>query len=84
MTAFWMNERSGVLRPAVEAYLNDQPMTPAQISALRAYLRLWISSPHFVGGTALENLRGSVDRLTSRGMINAWIQLAEKIGIDPL
>lgn len=36
---FWMNETSGVLRPAVEAYLRREPMTPNQIAAMRAYLR---------------------------------------------
>ena len=34
---YWMNEMSGALRPAVEAYLHDEPMTARQIAAFRAY-----------------------------------------------
>jgi hypothetical protein len=33
---YWMHETSGVLRPAVEAYLRDEPMTEAQIEATGA------------------------------------------------
>lgn len=39
---YWMNETSGVLRPAVEAYLNGTEMTPGQIVAMRGYLRQWV------------------------------------------
>lgn len=39
---YWMDETSGVLRPAVEAYLHGRDMTPEEIVAMRAYLRQWI------------------------------------------
>ena len=35
---YWKHETSGVLRPAVEAYLGGGPMTGSQIAAMRAYL----------------------------------------------
>jgi hypothetical protein len=34
---YWMYETSGVLRPAIENYLNNRPMSPENIAAMRAY-----------------------------------------------
>lgn len=84
MPGFWMYETSGVLRPAVEAYLSHAPMTGEQIAAMRAYLRQWIDDPTWRGGSAIDNLREAIDTLNSRGEIRAWLELADQIGIDPL
>src|SRR4029079_16075018 len=46
---YWMNEQSGVLRPAIEAYLRHQSKTPIQIATVRAYLRQWIGAPAWKG-----------------------------------
>jgi len=80
---FWMYETTGALRPAVEAYLNGEQMTGEQIAAMRAYLRQWIADTAWTG-MAVTNLREAIDRLDSRGAINAWLELADQIGIDPL
>jgi hypothetical protein len=40
-----MNETSGALRPAMEAYLYGEPMQPIQVAAVRAYLRQWMEAP---------------------------------------
>lgn len=80
---YWMNERSGVLRPAVEAYLNGKPMTDEQIAAMRAYLRQWIDAPCWKG-PAVAFLRATIHCLTSRHNIVAWLAIAEEEGIDPL
>lgn len=80
---YWMHETSGVLRPAVEAYLAGSPMNDAQIAAMRAYLRQWIAMPHWYG-PAIPGLRATIDELTSRGAISMWLQTAEREGIDPL
>jgi hypothetical protein len=42
---FWMYETSGVLRPAVRAYLKGKPLSEKNIAAIRAYLRVWIFAP---------------------------------------
>ncbi len=80
-SVYWMHETSGVLRPAIEAYLTAGPMTEDQIAAMRAYLRAWISSP-FWGGAF--DLRRRIETLTTRGAIKAWLDDAVDIGIDPL
>jgi hypothetical protein len=89
---YWMHETSGVLRPAVEAYLNGVEMTPEQIAAMRAYLRQWIMAPvwdanpyagkHEVGW--LAQMRFRIDRLTTREAIKSWVEDAIDAGMDPL
>jgi hypothetical protein len=79
---FWMFETSGVLRPAVRAYLKDKPMTAKDIAAIRTYLRVWIFAPEFAGD--VEALRQAVDRLTSRKAIDDWLAIAREEWISPL
>ena len=81
---YWMDETSGRLRRAVEAYLKAGPMTDDQISYMRAYLRQWIMSPEWGGDEKLDQLRAGVDGLTSREAIDKWIVDALVIVIDPL
>lgn len=80
---FWLYETTGVLRPAVEAYLKGKQMTPFGIAALRAYLRVWIMSPVWIGDD-VDLLRRDLEGLTSVPAIDAWIRKAIDLGIDPL
>jgi hypothetical protein len=90
---YWMDETSGVLRPAVRTYLrHDDPLTEAHVAALRAYLRQWIVSPVWdqnphateTDGEMLAELRHGVDRLHTREAIDLWLYEADALGIDPL
>ena len=80
---YWMYETTGVLRPAVEAYLAGGPLTAMHVAAMRAYLRQWIAAPAWQG-EEIDRLRADVDTLTSRAAIARWLDRAEKEGIDPL
>lgn len=79
---YWMDETSGALRPAVEAYLNGQEMTVGQIGAMRAYFRQWMDAPTWAGD--LLQLRADIEKLTDRRAINEWLNTALELGIDPL
>lgn len=46
---YWMNETSGVLRPAIEAYLAGGPLAAEHVGAMRAYLRQWIFATAWLG-----------------------------------
>lgn len=89
---YWMHETSGVLRPAVEAYLVGVDMTPEQIAAMRAYLRQWIMAPvwntnPYAGPDEwawLERMRDDIDTLSTRMAISEWLRIAMEGGIDPL
>jgi hypothetical protein len=80
---YWMNEVTGVLRPAVEAFCNDEPMTARQIAAMRTYLRQWIAAPLWQG-PVIDELRRSVDCLKSATAIREWLMMAVREGVDPL
>jgi hypothetical protein len=80
---YWRNETSGILRPAVEAYLRGEVLTVQHISAMRAYCRQWITSRYFIG-PGVEELRRRVDGLTTRQAIEDWMDLADEAGCDPL
>jgi hypothetical protein len=86
MPGFWMYETTGVLRPAVEAYLADQEMTGEQIAAMRAYLRQWINAPWGGGRDEddIDKLRARINKLVTRAALHDWIMLACDAGIDPL
>lgn len=79
---YWMYETSGVLRPAVEAYLSGAALSPAQIAALRAYLRQWIAADWH--GDGVIALRARIDTLADRHAIARWLADAIDLGIDPL
>jgi hypothetical protein len=81
---FWMYETSGTLRPAVEAYLYNRPMTTGQITKMRQYLAQWINAPVWSDGPDIDHLREGIDGLTTREAIRDWLDAAEDVGIDPL
>jgi hypothetical protein len=78
-----MNEQSGALHDAVEAYLFNAVLTDAQITDLRDYLRQWVNTEGF-RGPGIDELRQAVDGLTSREALDRWIMKAVDEGIDPL
>jgi len=78
---YWMNETSGVLRPVVEAYLDNEPMSAAQIAVMRAYLRQWCAG---FADPAVAELASLIDGIISRGTLRAWLDMADGLGIDPL
>jgi hypothetical protein len=80
---YWMNETSGVLAPAVIAYLEDAPMTLDHIAAMRAYFRQWLTG-NWRGGEELEQLRARIDEIATRADIREWLDDALDLGIDPL
>lgn len=81
---YWMRETTGVLRPAVEAYLRGENLTPEHVAAMRAYLRQWVAADAWEGKVMLAQLRTLVDAISTEADIDAWIALASDNGMDPL
>lgn len=79
---YWMYESSGVLRPAVERYLNGDQLSANDIAAMRTYLRQWIQNGNF-RGLEIKMLREIVDSLNTREQIKEWSDLAMTAGCDP-
>jgi hypothetical protein len=80
---YWMHETSGALRPAITAYLEGEPLTDGQIAVIRHYLAQWIYAPAF-DGQGVGRLRDTLGGLKSRQAIQAWLDEALDMGIDPL
>ena len=83
MPRYWMHETSGVLAPAVRAYLAGDDLSAEQVGALRAYLRQWIAAPVW-RGDAIQALRARIGGLYSRASFTRWFADALEAGIDPL
>jgi hypothetical protein len=81
---FWANEQSGVLRPVVERFLRGEHLTPADIAAMRAYLRQWIKSPAWAHTAGLVELRQTVSLMQTERQLKIWLEKALEEGIDPL
>lgn len=79
---YWMHETSGVLAPAVRAYLAGDNLSAEHVGALRAYLRQWMAADW--RGEAVPALRNRVGMLYSRASFTRWFADALEIGIDPL
>lgn len=89
---YWMYETSGELRPAVERYLKEEKLSARDVELIGAYLRQWIDATVWDKNPVmdawsrdeLERLRDLSRVLTNRGAIEAWVQMAEDFGMDPL
>lgn len=81
---YWRYETSGVLAPAIEAYLNGKPLTVRQIALIRAYLYQWVKSPVWGPSGVLEALRLRVAAIQTADDVRAVIRAGLEIGIDPL
>ena len=80
---YWQNETSGELRPAVERYVRNEPMSQRDITLMCAYLKQWIEAPGFFGDEVMA-LRESVGAITTRAELEEWMQAADDAGVDPL
>lgn len=88
---YWMHEQSGRLAPAVERYFAGE-LQFTDIAIIRSYLRQWINSPvwdenphqNADGAQQLAELRSRAAAIATRDDIDAWVQSATDMGMDPL
>jgi hypothetical protein len=77
-----MHETSGVLRPVVLKYLEEQPLTEDEVVTMRAYLRQWMAADF--RGSSVGELRERLEEICSVDDLRAWLDDALDAGIDPL
>jgi hypothetical protein len=78
---YWMHETTGELRPVIERYLTNQPMTARDVAVMRVYLRMWINDGDW---RDVDALRLQVDDIHDRAGLERWLDRALDAGIDPL
>jgi hypothetical protein len=86
---YWPNETSGVLQPAVLAYLAGKQLSPGQLGTMKAYLRQWCNSPVWDlnphgGLEELRSLRIRVAAISNFEELNQAVQVMTDLGMDPL
>ena len=59
----WMEETTGVLAEAVDAYMNGERLTPQQIDLIKQYLRQFIERAKLTGAANKRLLLSKVDKL---------------------
>ncbi len=75
---FWMEEQTGVLEDAVETYIAGGPLKPAQLAAIKIYLKQFVERAPLVGEAKVNLLSQKVDRLkTTRDIENFADEVAE-------
>ncbi len=75
---FWMEEQTGVLSDAVETYLEGERLTPAQLAAIKVYLKQFVERAPLAGEAKVHLLVQQIDRLrTTRDIENFADEAAE-------
>jgi hypothetical protein len=96
MPQYWHEDRTGIMRRAVEYYnrqmCGNAPSLDAsyhceQIEVLRQYFEHYINAPvwnHIEEIEALEELRDTIKDVRSTALLKRWHGISKDIGIDPL
>ena len=75
---FWMEEQTGVLEDAVETYLEGDPLKPAQLAAIKTYLKQYVERAPLAGEAKVNLLVQKIERLkTTRDIENFADEVAE-------
>ncbi len=75
---FWMEEQTGVLEDAVEAYMAGERLTERQLTVLKVYLKQFIQRAPLAGDANVPRLLQKIDRLkTARDVENFADEAAE-------
>ncbi len=87
---YWMDEESGAMREAVQAFLYWAVRLPGQprpsqeqLALLRDYFAHWINAPGWAG-KEVEKLRADIQSASTAEELLQWQERAESEGIDPL
>ena len=80
---FWMEETTGVLAEAVNAYIDGERLEPRQVELLRLYLQQYIERAVLAGDVNRNLLLQRLPKLrTARDIENFADEIAEQ-GIEP-
>ncbi len=75
---FWMEEQTGVLEDAVEAYMAGERLTAKQLAAIKTYLRQFIQRAPLAGPANVPRLLTQIERLkTTREVEDFADEVAE-------
>lgn len=86
--AYWRNDTSGELYPAVRRYMAEETLTIRDLALIQAYLQRWCEASVWntqdLERLALSVLRTQVRKASTKDRIDACIRLAVEMGMNPL
>lgn len=77
---FWMEESTGVLHEAVDAYMNGERLSPAQIDVIKIYLRQYIERAKLAGAANRRLLLSKIDKLKKASDIERFADELSEYG----
>lgn len=79
---FWMEEQTGVLEQAVEAYMNGEKLESAQLDVLHLYLTQYITRAVLANGTNRQKLLERIPRLRTYREIEEFADFVSECGAE--
>ncbi len=80
---FWMEEQSGALAPAVNAYMNGEPLNMQQMALLRQYLRQYLERAVLTGDAKRQLLIDRLAKMRTPRDIERFAEELAEYGIEP-
>ena len=75
---FWMEEQTGVLEDAVQAYMEGERLKPNQLRALKSYLKQFVERAPLAGDAKVHLLLQRIERIKTTRDVEAFAdELAE-------
>lgn len=83
MPNYWLNEQSGILKEAVEAFFSDEDMSSEDIEILKAYISQWLEPPMLIPANERVRLKDELSQITTKkGLKEFHWQLVNEYFID--
>ncbi|MBA3948157.1 MAG: hypothetical protein H0X37_26855 [Herpetosiphonaceae bacterium] len=79
---FWMEEQTGVLSAAVEAYLDGQRLKPDQLAAIKVYLKQYVERAVLAGAAKVPLLVSKIDKIKSNGDLERFADEVAELGAE--
>ncbi len=80
---FWMTEQSGRLAGAVEAYLNGDPLNPAQLDLIKQYLRQYVGRAVMTSDADRGALLRKIEALRNNADLERYADELAEVGVEP-
>ena len=79
---FWMEEQTGVLEQAVEAYMAGERLTEKHLAALKIYLKQYIQRAPLAGDASVPRLVQKIDRIKTTHDVENFADEAAEYGAE--
>ncbi len=79
---FWMEEQTGALAEAVEAYMNGEALQPAQMELIKIYLRQYLERAVIADNANRKQLLSRIERLRQQRDLERFADELSEYGIE--